>query len=410
MSSNPRADVVSRQYEKWRYPAPIEDLEAYSVNHWQHFDPVHTHRLIWPDREYRPDLDILVAGCGTNQAAALAFTNPDAKILAVDISQPSLDHHRYLKEKHGLKNLQLRLLPIEELPTLGLDFDLVISTGVLHHMADPQTGMNALTRCLRPDGVAAIMLYARYGRFGVELLQAVFRDLELRQDEESLRLVKEALEIIEPYHAIKAYFSISSDWRYDAGLVDTFLHGRDRSFTVQDCLDLVNAAGLDFQGWLFNAPYYPHDFHAPDNGFFAAVNALPEPMIWTVMERLQTKNGCHFFFACHPDRPKASYTINFSTRDCLDYIPVIRHRCALSGDVFSRPDWRMKLDAAQLPFVRHVDGQRTIREIAACVAQDGRQNSPAAREKYARKLFQELWRLDFFALARTGTSPRQQAR
>jgi hypothetical protein len=33
--------------------------------------------------------------------------------------QPSLDHQQYLKDKHGLKNLELHLLPIEELSALG---------------------------------------------------------------------------------------------------------------------------------------------------------------------------------------------------------------------------------------------------------------------------------------------------
>ena len=37
------------------------------------------------------------------------------------------------------------------------------------------------------------MLYAKYGRTGVELLQSVFRDLGLRQDDASLRMVKETI-------------------------------------------------------------------------------------------------------------------------------------------------------------------------------------------------------------------------
>jgi len=41
------------------------------------------------------------------------------------------------------------------------------------------------------EEVAALMLYARYGRAGVELLQAVFRDRGLSQDAESLRIVKQ---------------------------------------------------------------------------------------------------------------------------------------------------------------------------------------------------------------------------
>lgn len=98
-------------------------------------------RVLWPDREYQRDLDILIAGCGTNQAAVFAFTNPDAK-----------------KDKHGLFNLELHPLSIEELPSLEIDFDLTVSTGALHHVADPQTGMNAVASCLRPDGASGVML------------------------------------------------------------------------------------------------------------------------------------------------------------------------------------------------------------------------------------------------------------
>ena len=29
MNDDPRADVVSRQYERWTYPEPIQDLEAW---------------------------------------------------------------------------------------------------------------------------------------------------------------------------------------------------------------------------------------------------------------------------------------------------------------------------------------------------------------------------------------------
>jgi len=89
-------------------------------------------------------MDILVVGCGTNQAPTLAYTNPQARVVGIDISQESLDHRRFLKHKHGSDNLELFLLPIEDVSALGRDFDLIVSSGVLHHMAAPQTGMDAL--------------------------------------------------------------------------------------------------------------------------------------------------------------------------------------------------------------------------------------------------------------------------
>ena len=88
MTANPLADVVSGQYRKWVYPDPIVDLPGWLAGNWQWFDPSHAHRMFWPDREPQPDLDILVAGCGTNQAAVFAHTNPQARVVAIDVSSP----------------------------------------------------------------------------------------------------------------------------------------------------------------------------------------------------------------------------------------------------------------------------------------------------------------------------------
>lgn len=397
MSDNPRADVVSRQYERWTYPPPIHDLREWAAGNWEWFDPSHAHRMLWPDRPYRPDMDILIAGCGTNQAAVFAYNNPQANVVAVDISESSLAHQQYLKDKHGLWNLQLHQLPIEELSTLGADFDLAISTGVLHHMADPKVGMKAVADRLRPDGVAGIMLYARYGRIGIEILETVFQELGLQQNEESIHIVRDALRLLSPDHPVQPYIRIAGDLVSDSGLVDTFLHGRAKSYDVDGCIDLVNSAGLDFQGWLLNASYYAHDSVVSSAGFYQMVNALPEEKIWSVMERVHTINARHFFMATRPDRPKNSYKIDFSARESLDYVPLFRWRCGLNGNEIFRSGWRLPLNPAQLAFVQSIDGRRNIGQIAADLAQAGgpSRGSVAELEKFGRKLFQSLWRLDF---------------
>jgi SAM-dependent methyltransferase len=412
VTDDPRADVVTHQYERWRYPHPIEDLDGWIPNNWEWFDPVHAHRVLWPDREYKPDLDILIAGCGTNQAAVFAYTNPAARVVAIDVSQPSLNHQQYLKDKHELWNLELNLLPIEEVSSLGLDFDLVVSTGVLHHLADPLAGMKALAGRLRPDGALGVMLYATYGRIGVELLESVFRDMGLRQDDASVQIVKDTISVLSPDHPLGSYIKVAQDLELsDAALVDTFLHGRQRSYTVDECIELVTSAGLAFQGWLLKAPYHQHDMFSAPSGFYPAVNGLPEAKVWSVMERIQTVNACHFFMACRPERPKESYTIDFSADDSLDYVPIMRMRCGVSGNEIFRADWNLPLNAAQLPFVQQIDGRRTIREIAECVAQSGqsRRGDVADVAKFGLKLFRALWRLDFLAMGLEAQSGRHRA-
>ncbi|MFM9124955.1 MAG: class I SAM-dependent methyltransferase [Actinomycetota bacterium] len=398
MTTDPLDDAVARQYRRWVYPEPIEDLPGWLAGNWQWFDPSHAQRLLWPDRAEPRDLDVLVAGCGANQAAVLAYTNPGSRIVGVDVSEPSLDHHRRLAERYRLDNLELELLPIEDVGSLGRDFDLVVSTGVLHHLADPAAGMAALARCLRPDGVAAIMLYARYGRIGVEMLQGAFRDLGLEQDEPSLALVQEALAALPADHPLQPYLELAPDLAYDAGLVDTFLHGRDRSYTTGECVELVTGAGLVFDDWFLQAPYAPPD---PATPLGAAVAALPRAAQWSVMERIHPRNGCHFFTACRPERDPATYRIDLDGPGLADLVPFLRHRCTLAGGAVGRADWSTPIDGTQYALLRLVDGHRSIGEILAegAAGTDFEARDAAGRLDYARALFGSLWQLDVLGLA-----------
>lgn len=390
---DPRDDVVSRQYRRWPYPTPIADLDAWSRDHWEWYDPVHAHRLLWPDREYVPEIDILIAGCGTNQAAVFARSNPQARVLAIDVSQSSLDHERTLKDRHGLGNLELRLLPIEEASKLGRRFDLIVSTGVLHHLRDPAAGLTALGACLKPDGVVALMLYARYGRYGVELLQSLFADMGLGQDERAVQIVRETLAALPAGHPVRGYLQITHDLTSDAALVDTFLHGRARSYTVSECLELVSQAGLVFQDWLFHAPYSPHGA----DGFSSTVAKLPPAEQWAAMERINTTNACHFFMARRPDSSLPA--IDFASDGALDYVPYWRLRCGLEGGHVVRPGWSFVPSAEQQALASAIDGKRTVREIAG-----------SADANAAKARFEALWRLDFIAIgvpARTAFARRR---
>ena len=396
---DPLTDEVARQYELWVYPAPIEDLPRWLEDRWQWFDPSHAHLLLWPDRDYPDGLDILVAGCGTNQAAVIAYTNPSAHVVAIDVSEASLAHHAHLADRYALANLELHRLPVERMAELDRDFDLIISTGVLHHLANPQAGMNALASILRPEGVLAVMVYASYGRVGVQMLQSEFWDLGLGQDEESIRAVRDFLAHLDADHPVKSYLELATDWHDDAGLIDTFLHGRERSFTIDECVDLVTSAGLVFQDLFFKAPYYAHRSSSRD--VIAAVADLPTQQQWSVMERLNTRNACHFFMACRADRPRGTYAIDFASEEALEYVPSMRHGCLLEDRVIHRPDWRLKLDPGRSALVQRVDGLRTIRQImdSAIKSADFPTMGSIDHREFALQTFQDLWKYDFLAIA-----------
>ena len=398
MDSDPLGDIVSRQYERWIYPAPIQDLDGWLQGSWQWFDPSHAHRLLWPDRDYQPEMHILVAGCGTNQAAVIAYTNPSAQVVAIDVSSASLDHHRWLKERYNLANLELHQLPIEQVASLHRDFDLIITTGVLHHMADPGAGMRALAERLRPDGVLAVMLYATYGRIGVHLLQSVFADMGLRQDEASLAVVRDVLGQLSPMHPLASYLQIAPDLGDDAGLVDTFLHGREQAYTIDECRALVESAGLVFQDVFLKSSYYAP---APStNSFFAAVSDMPREQQWSIMQRINASNACHYFLACRPDRDPASYAIDFDSGDPLRYVPLFRKGCGLRGNAIYRYDWERGLTPLQAALIEQVDGLRSIQGIVDAVISGSAFARADTAEVVAVSLetFRSLWQQDFLAM------------
>ena len=173
--------LVARQYERWVYPFPIMNLSAPDVRGLRDgADPDINFYTYWPNQPFRDDLDILIAGCGSNAAARYAFNHPNARVVGLDFSSSSLAHEKYLKDKHRLDNLTLHHACLEEVSALGRTFDFIDACGVLHHLPDPVVGLKALSGVLRPHGTIAVMVYGQYGRAGVYMLQEMFRLLEPR--------------------------------------------------------------------------------------------------------------------------------------------------------------------------------------------------------------------------------------
>src|SRR5882762_2136165 len=174
-------------YERMPYPAPLTSLEEYRE---LYNDPDRRRalfHLIWPSEQQRANQEILVAGCGTSQAARYALREPDSRITAIDISETSLHHTRKLKQKYKLGNLELHHLSILDVQTLKKTFDQVICTGVLHHLSDADLGLQNLRNVLNPEGAMQIMVYARYGRTGIYMLQAYCRLLDIAPSNRELQ-------------------------------------------------------------------------------------------------------------------------------------------------------------------------------------------------------------------------------
>ena len=232
-------DAVRDFYNLHPYPPPVDDLDEYRQR-WQDEGrrraDFHLH---WPDKAYRADLTVLVAGCGTAQAAKHALRQPACHVVGIDISETSVLHTETLKRKYHLTNLEVYQLPVERAGELGRSFDEIVCTGVLHHLADPDAGLRALREVLKPDGAMHLMVYAAYGRAGVYMLQDYCRRLGIGNTEKEIRDLANTLRALPQDHPLARLLGESADFRSQAGLADALLHPRDRAYTVPELFDFV---------------------------------------------------------------------------------------------------------------------------------------------------------------------------
>ena len=103
------SDVIADQYAVHPYPEPIFNMDEQidRHNYVQGSCPEKIWRKLFPDKSYNASLDVLIAGCRTNQAIYHALKFPDSRHFAIDVSDTSLNHVRAMIKKYNLKNLEV---------------------------------------------------------------------------------------------------------------------------------------------------------------------------------------------------------------------------------------------------------------------------------------------------------------
>ena len=390
-------------YQTHPYPPPVDDLDAYR-RAWNDARRRADSHLFWPSEAYRDDRSILVAGCGSVQAAHYAVRWPRARVVGIDVSETSLAFSRELKGKHALENLELARLAIEDAAQLGETFEHIVATGVLHHLPDPAAGLRALRGVLERDGAMHLMLYAPYGRAGIYLLQEYARRLHLRWSVGEIRDLVATLKALPPDHPIAPLLRSAPDFATPAGVADALLHPNDRPYSVPQVLELLESAGLRFGRWLRQAPYLACCGAIASTPHAAALTAMPDAAEHAAMELFRGSMTRHSAIAHRSDRD-APAAPDFE--DALEYVPVrlpetvaVRERlpagaaAVLINRSHTFTDLYLPVDAARERFWNAIDGARTIRDICAARADAG----------FALDFVRALWRWDqvVFDTSRSG--------
>ncbi|MGA8489570.1 MAG: methyltransferase [Terriglobales bacterium] len=391
------AEEVRDFYDRYPYPPPVDNLEKYQ-RLWQ--DPQRRradYHLFWPTQSYREDQSVLIAGCGTSQAAKHALRWPAAKVTGIDCSATSVLRTEELKQKYNLKNLEIHWFPLERVSDLGMSFDQIVCTGVLHHLADPDAGLEALRNVLKPDGAMHLMVYAPYGRAGIYMLQDFCRRIGIRATDADIRNLKGALSALPPGHPLETLLSQAPDFRHEAALADALLHPQDRAYSVPQLFDFIEKGGLTFGRWVRQAPYSVYCGALAKIAQASQLARLSPAEQYAAIELFRGTMARHSVIVYRRESASAGQQLSFSGDGWRHFVPIrmsdtisVQDRlprgaaAVLINQTHTYTDLFLPITPAEKRLFDAIDGVCSIGDIV-------KNTSPSADLDMARTFFERLW-------------------
>ncbi|MBC7881016.1 MAG: class I SAM-dependent methyltransferase [Anaerolineae bacterium] len=353
---------VQNLYE--RYPFPPDPITKTLPPGWNwRWSWSFAHSFCFGTRPSHEKIRILDAGCGTGVSTEyLAFQNPEAMVLAIDISKTSLDLARQRCAKFN--NVQFAQMDLAEASQLEGSFDLINSVGVLHHLADPKAGIQTLAGLLAPGGLMHIFVYGALGRWEIELMQQAIRLLRDPEDPlgDGLKVGRELFRSLpEDNRLVQADRRWQLENNSDICFVDMYVHVQEIRYTIPSLFDLIDASALDFLG--FSNPQFWSLERLLEKAPWLIERAqkLSERDRYRLIELLDPIAAHYEFFLGKPPL----ITKQWTPENFQEAVPLRSSYINPWPDplVFDHEYELVRLNPAQIAFLDASDGKSTVGEI-----------------------------------------------
>jgi tetratricopeptide (TPR) repeat protein/SAM-dependent methyltransferase len=239
-----------------------------------------------------PRIEALVAGCGTGQhPLEMLLRLSGVQMLAIDLSLASLGYAQRMARQLGVRDIEFAQADLLELGSLERRFDLIDSSGVLHHLADPARGLAVLVGLLRDGGLLRLSLYSERARRHVVAARDHVAGLGLGATTDGIRAGRAALVALADEDPRRQVLAIP-DFHATSECRDLLFHVQEHRFTLPGVAGLLDEAGLELVGLELD-----HCQVAAFTAEHPAPGALGDIGLW------------HAFEQSHPDTFAAMYTV-----------------------------------------------------------------------------------------------------
>ncbi len=255
-----KSQYEENPYPRWRYGSHLESQKisiTQAINH--EIKPNYISRNVVNEQ-----VKVLIAGCGTGNQILQAQKYKNAQVTAIDLSLSSLSYAQRKINELGINNIELIQMDILEVSLLEERFDIVESSGVLHHMNDPSKGLKALLGVLKNNGFLKLGLYSELARQDVVKARNYITSKKIEPNEGNIRNFRQKvfsgeLRDLKTIKRMGDFYSLSQ-------CRDLCFHAKEHRFTINQLQETLKSNELKFLGFLLRQPvksqykkYFPED-------------------------------------------------------------------------------------------------------------------------------------------------------
>jgi len=245
ISKKVQEQYVENPYPRWRFTNKILPKNFF---YWFNAE-IPTNKIEYNNKFDSPN--VLIAGCGTGSHPISSARYKNSNILAVDLSLTSLAYAKRKTEELNINNIEYMQADILQLKKLNKKFDIIESSGTLHHMKDPVKGLKVLLDILVPHGFLKLGLYSETARKEIVEAREFIKKKNYKNTTKDIKICRQDI-INKKVNPIISKISISTDFYSISSVRDLLFHVQEHRFTIPQISKILKDLNLEFLGFYFS--------------------------------------------------------------------------------------------------------------------------------------------------------------
>jgi len=285
-------------FDTYPFPGVLDVPELIEKGMRETFDLVSDKEIIFPENPKFKVNNVLIVGCGYNEALYHALRNPKITFTACDISKKVIDYNVEISSKLKLKNINF--VHSDYLKLKDNNFDAIYAKNVLTYSKDIKIALNGLNKLLSSEGALLLSVPNGYHFQYFDILRPLFKDIGVDiYDSESVNEAFKIVQGLNNFHPSKILITDKDKFIPIDNFICYHLSPIFNHFTIIEIFKICKAAGFVFQNWYDNSLYFPsatiRDNATDHPNLYKKLDSLGFEKKWDGLCRIFGHGRGHFF-------------------------------------------------------------------------------------------------------------------